>query len=436
MKRIVIALVAFLVVGIGGYFYLNRPDSSPGNAPQLSGAPESNSQISRGEYLTKAADCIACHTTKDGGKPFAGGLAFALPFGKLYAPNITPDPATGIGKWSDEQFVKAMQDGIRSDGQHLYPAFPYASYTQLSRADVLAIKAYIFSLPAVVQANRDPDLMFPFNQRWAMGFWKAAFFENKRFVADESKSAEWNKGYYLANALAHCAECHTPRNVAFALDRRNDYAGAVIQGWRAPNLTSDPLHGIGDWSKDDLEQYLLTGHAAGRGSASGPMAEAVENSLQYLRLEDVSALVAYFRQIPAKTGNDPVSIDRAPSGAVGSTAEAPANSASAKNQLGMELFSAACASCHQWNGIGQQTKYASLTGLRSVNDQHGANVTQMILEGVNAHIRGEAIFMPSFAHAYSDTEISALANFVIEQYGNKQGLVTPQDVAAQRKNMD
>ncbi len=256
----------------------------------------------RGEYLTKAADCVACHTVAGSGKPFAGGVAFRLPFGTIYSTNITADDETGIGRWSDDEFVRAVREGVRKGGRHLYPAFPYTSYTQLSRDDVLAIKSYLFSLPNMRQANRPNTLRFPFNQRWVMGFWNAFFFKSQRFAADPSKSAQWNRGAYLATALGHCGECHTPRNFGFGLEQGKALAGEELQGWRAYNITSDPKYGIGSWSDDEIAQYLNTGHADGRGSAAGPMGEAVAHSLQYLNPEDTAALVVYLRSVPAQTG--------------------------------------------------------------------------------------------------------------------------------------
>jgi mono/diheme cytochrome c family protein len=181
MKRFLNVLVVLLVVGAALYFFLNRTDKSAGQAPVLAGAAPDAALLVRGEYLTKAADCIACHTVAGKGQPFAGGVPFVLPFGTIYSSNITADPTTGIGKWSDDEFVRALHDGVRADGKRLYPAFPYTSYTALSRNDVLAIKAYLFSLPPVSQPNKEADLSFPFNQRWAMGFWNAAFFKSSRF---------------------------------------------------------------------------------------------------------------------------------------------------------------------------------------------------------------------------------------------------------------
>ncbi|HKT28435.1 cytochrome c [Dyella sp.] len=431
MKRFLLVIVILLLIGTGVYLYLNRSDSSEGTSPAMAGTPPSADVLARGEYLAKAADCTACHTVPGSGKAFAGGVAFRLPFGTIYSSNITADEATGIGGWSDDEFVRALHDGIGKHGEHLYPAFPYTSYTLLSRSDVLAIKAYLFSLPKISQPNRINDLSFPYNQRWVMGFWNAGFFKSQRFQPDASQSAQWNSGKYLATALGHCAECHTPRNVAFALDRKNDLAGSVLQGWRAYNITSDPVHGIGAWSDSDLVSYITTGHADGHGSASGPMAEAVENSLRFLQPADASALVAYLRSVPARAGTDPIAIDAKPAPALASSDYAPGGDAHADAQ-GLKVFEGACASCHQWNGKGQQTPYASLLGSRGVNDVRGNNVTQILLHGSSLSGMNADVFMPSFGDAYSNTEIAELSNYVIGHFGNKQGTVTPDDVAQRR----
>lgn len=434
MKRIfVIAPVCVAVAGAAAYAYLTRSDPTPGVAPALAGAPATASQIVRGEYLAKAADCVACHTVS-GGKPFAGGLPFKLPFGTLYSSNITADKETGIGNYSDDDFVRALHDGIRHDGQRLYPAFPYTSYSQLSRDDALAIKAYLFSQPAVTQAAPKPDLMFPFNQRWAMGFWNAVFFKAERFQRAPEKSAEWNSGAYMAIALAHCAECHTPRNIGFALDHGNELSGAIINGWQAPNITSDPVHGIGKWTDAELYQYLRTGHATGHGSAAGPMGEAVENSLQYLNERDVQALITYLRSVPPRAGDNPAQVNSKPEGIATSGPYLPSAATPSHLKDGLRLFEGNCASCHQWNGNGPQSRYASLLGARSVNDPTGRNVTQVILHGVKMRIGGEDVSMPAFKAAFTDNEIAQLSNYVIFQFGGKQGKVTAKTVAEQRKN--
>jgi mono/diheme cytochrome c family protein len=432
LKGLLVLVVAFLVIGTAAYFYLNRTDPADGTSPLIVGAPSNADPVARGEYLARAADCIACHTVAETGKPFAGGLPFKLPFGTIYSSNITADVATGIGGWSDDDFVRAMHDGVRKDGKHLYPAFPYTAYTQLSRADVLAIKAYLFTLPKVNQPERPNELGFPFNQRWAMGFWNAVFFKNQRFQNDASRSPEWNAGAYLAGPLGHCAECHTPRNLGFGLKHGESLAGEELQGWRAWNITSDATYGIGKWSDEDLTQYLRTGHAPGHASAMGPMGEAVAHSLQFLKPEDTAALVTWLRTVPAREGKNPIVIDAAPKAMVASNAAAPGGDDETRDADGSRLFEGACASCHQWNGAGQQTPYAGLAGTRGVNDPSGKTVTQAILHGVTMRVGETDVYMPSFGHAYSDPEIAALANYVIHHFGGKQGEVTAKDVADRR----
>jgi mono/diheme cytochrome c family protein len=432
MKRfvtIVVVLIAILTVVNVAF---NRTDGAAGVAPTIAGAPASADVLARGEYLTRAADCVACHTVPESGRQFAGGVAFKLPIGTIYSSNITADPINGIGGWSDDEFVRAVRDGIGKSGEHLYPAFPYTSYTKLSRDDVLAIKAYLLSLPAVRQADRANDLSFPFYQRWAVGFWNAAFFRDRRFVADTSKPAEWNSGAYLATALGHCAECHTPRNVAFGLEHGKELSGEELQGWRAYNITPDAKYGIGAWSDAEIAQYLKTGFAAGHASAGGPMGEAVSHSLQYLAAPDVTALVAYLRSLPAHEGVHPVEINQQPAPAAASTGTTPGGGDGSAHAQGLKLFEGACASCHQWNGKGQQTPYASLLGTRGVNDVDGTNITQAILVGGKIRVGDSDVFMPAFGAAYSNTEVAALANYVIAHFGGKEGKVTPDQVAKRR----
>ncbi len=433
MRGIGVVVAVLVVAGAGAYLALNRADPSAGSAPALAGAPGAAAVLVRGEYLAKAADCIACHTVPASGRPFAGGLAFKLPFGTIYSSNITTDPDTGIGGWSDDEFVRAVRDGVGRHGEHLYPAFPYTSYTMLSRDDVLAIRAYLASVPAIRQRNRANELSFPFNQRWAIGFWNAVFFKDRRFAADPAKPPDWNRGAYLAGALAHCAECHTPRNPAFGLEHDQELAGNELQGWRAYNITPDPNYGIGSWSDAELANYLKSGVAAGHAGAAGPMGEAVEHSLQYLDNTDLAALVAYLRTVPPRRGEAAIDVERSPAPVMASSASAPPASEAASPSQGLALFEGACASCHQWNGRGQQLAYAALVGLRGVNDRQGTNVTQAILQGVNLHIDGHDVFMPAFGNAYSNTEVAALANYVIAHFGGKAGRITPDDVAERRK---
>lgn len=431
MKRF-IAIAAAAVTMLGGvlaYLAGSRSNAEAGMAPSLEGASASVDVLARGEYLSRAADCIACHTAP-GGKPYAGGLAFKLPFGTIYSSNITSDKTYGIGGWSDEQFVRAVREGVGADGRHLYPAFPYTSYTQLSRQDVLAIKAYLFSLPAEPHPDRPADLRFPFNQRWAMAFWKALFFDNERFEFDARKSSEWNRGAYLAVALGHCGECHTPRNSGFGLQSREELAGADLQGWRAYNITSDPAWGIGAWSEAEIAAYLSSGHAQGRGTASGPMAEAIGHSLRYLTAGDMEALVAYLREVPPRRGNHPVKANLQPEKAISSSTMLPAAEDEAYPR-GRELFAGDCAGCHAWNGQGRQITQAALLGTRGVADPSGLNVAQVVLFGTG-DFQGNGILMPGFASAYSDEEVAEVVNFVLAHFGGVQGRMMPGTIAKLR----
>lgn len=428
-KRLSWLLVALVLLVVSYVLYvLLRPQGAEPVAPIAGAPPQILEPLARGEYLARAADCVACHT-QPGGRPFAGGLAFKLPFGAIYATNITPDPETGIGAWSDEQFVRAVREGVGLEG-HLYPAMPYTSYAALSREDVLAIKAYLFSLAPVKQANPRNDLPFPFNQRWGMAFWNLAFFDNRRFAANPDKGEQWNRGAYLATALGHCGECHTPRNLAFAVKPGQYLSGEVIQGWLAGNITPHLQSGIGSWSEAQLAGYLSRGHAPGRSSASGPMAEAVENSLQYLAPNDIQALVTYLRDIPALAGDAAVSVNLKPEGALAASVVAPAQQA---DTLGQRLFAEHCAGCHLWNGQGRQSPYASLLGSTASNDPQGRSVVQAILKGTRISIGEHHESMPGFAQSHSNEEVAAMANYVLAQFGAKTGTVTSGQVAEQRK---
>jgi mono/diheme cytochrome c family protein len=295
----------------------------------------------------------------------------------------------------------------------------------------VAIKAYLFSLPAVRAPQKPNNFPFPFNQRWGMAFWNALFLKDRRFAPSPAFTAQENRGAYLATALGHCAECHTPRNIAFGLNSGQQFAGAVLQGWRAYNITSDARYGVGAWTDRQLADYLNIGHAHLRGSASGPMGEAVENSLQYLTPQDTSALIAYLRKAPARTGAAGTEVNLASIAMVSSTPWSPGRN-DAPDGLGKHIFEGACASCHQWDGQGQQTPYAALAGDRAVNDPDGMNLTQIILKGSKLRTRQGIVYMPAFGSAYSNQEIAAVSNYVINHFGGKIGRVTPENVQKRR----
>ena len=400
------------------------PNSDPTGTPP--GVAEAD-LVARGEYLARAADCIGCHTTAHG-KPFVGGQAFKLPVGTLYSTNITPDKETGIGEWTDDEFVKAMHEGVDRNGTRLYPAFPYSAYTLLTRNDVLAIKAYLFSLKPVHYRPPENDMMFPFNQRSLMGLWNMLYNPAQRFQPNIDRSPSWNRGAYLIEALGHCGECHTPRTLLQGLDEHKKFGGAMIEGWRAYNMTSDRRSGIGAWSDDELVEYLSTGHAEGRSTAVGPMGPVVSNSLRFLTRDDIKAMVAYLRTAPPIHDEADLAVaQKRPS-----TRRLKVRAGNDED-LGLRVFEGACASCHDWDGTGVQSPYAALIGNRTVNDPTGINLTQVILHGASHQSQPADMYMPAFSTGYSDAEIAAVVNYVTGRFGASPSTVTSDQVAKRRK---
>jgi mono/diheme cytochrome c family protein len=442
MKKIVGSIVATIVVitlADAGWLFLGRdPMSFAGGSTvaleaykggDVTGIPSqfaSADLVKRGAYLVHAADCQACHTTP-GGAPFAGGFAFNMPFGTIYSTNITPDKQTGIGNYTDAQFLAAVHEGIRADGENLYPAMPYTSYTYMTDGDALAIKAYLFTLAPVHAPARQNRLSWPYDQRRVLMLWNVMFNQDERFRPNIGQSPQWNRGAYLAEAMGHCGECHTPRNLAYALDNHRKFAGALTAGWRAYNITSDKDSGIGDWSDQDVDLYLSTGHANGHGGAAGPMGEATDDSLSYLVPDDVHALVTYLRSAPAYASDVPRTV----------TTPAPAShkegTMANDNVRGEKIFAGACASCHDWTGVSPVTGYATLTGVRAVNDPSAVNVAQTVINGVNRTTVQGKIFMPAFGEGYSDDDIAAVANYVTGRFGAKGANLTGKDVNDLRK---
>ena len=425
-----VVVFATVVVAAAGYAWLAPTGPEP--EPPVAGIPvDLPATVARGEYLAKAADCVACHTAISGTR-YAGGRPFSLPFGTIYATNITPDKETGIGNWSDDDFVRAVRQGIGPDG-HLYPAMPYTSYAAMSRSDVVAIKEFLFTLKPVRQQTHEAVLSFPFNQRWGMALWNLAFSREHRFVPDPAKDETWNRGAYLATALGHCGECHTPRNAGFAMNSRDYLAGTIVQGWKAYNTTSEANYGIGRWTVEQVEGFLWRGHAPGRSSAAGPMAEVVENSLQYLTATDIKALVKYLRVVSPATGESGGAITLDPAGASASNAVLPGPGVENEDPRGRQIFAGLCAGCPQWNGAGRQTNYASLVGSRAVNDPSGTALVQVVLHGTSLKVGTQTQMMPGFGLAYSNADIAAVANFVLQHFGAKQGAITAAEVETQRK---
>ncbi len=424
-----LAFMAWLLTAPGaiGFAAGRRVVLADYKGPPVTGVPDalrSASLVERGAYLTRAADCEACHTAK-GGKPWAGGRAFTLPFGTMYSPNITPDVSTGIGRYSDADFLRAVHDGVAPGGKRLYPAFPYTSYTLLADEDVLAIKAFLFSLKPVRNHVAANTLAFPFNQRWLMAIWSTMFNPDKRFEPIPERGREWNRGAYLVEAAEHCGECHTPRNLMQAVDNRRKFAGAAVDGWRAYDITPDKPGGLGDWSDAGLAQYLANGHSEGHGGAGGPMGEAIDYSLAGLAPDDIGAMVVYLRSVPRAGNHDlPAGLALPP--------RTPPEEVAADDRAGKRIFESACAGCHAWTGKGALRPAAALTGDRAVNDASGMNVVQTILSGRVESPAASRAMMPAFGAGYSDEEIASVTNYVTGRFGSRSS-VRPSDVREARR---
>jgi mono/diheme cytochrome c family protein len=319
-----------------------------------------------------------------------------------------------------------VHEGIAADGTRLYPAFPYNSYTLMTDDDALAIKAYLFSLPPVRQETPPNTFGFPFNQRWLMAFWSAFFNPNERYQPNPARSPEWNRGAYLAEALGHCGDCHTPRNLMQAMDHRKKFMGAVAAGWQAYNLTPDKETGVGAWSDATLAQFISTGHVDGYGTASGPMGEAIDNSLSHLKAEDIKALVAYVRTVPA------ISDPALPAPKTAPAPASPKEGLAEADARGAALFAGNCAACHGWSGKSPVLDIATFTGARAVNDPSARNVAQAIVWGVTRETPNGPAVMPAFGHAYSNVEIAAIANYVTRRFGAAPSAITADQVAELR----
>lgn len=412
--------IPVVIVVIGAFVSWRAFSADIESRPDVPVTPE---MIERGRYLAVAADCIACHTAP-GGEPFAGGLEFDLgEMGKLYSSNITPDEETGIGTWSDDDFRRAMHLGIGKGGKRLYPAFPYASYSMLTDEDVLAIKAYLFSLEPVKNTPPPNEMKWPYNQRWLMAYWNWLFNPAEQFVPDESQSPEWNRGKYLVEGLGHCGECHTPRNFLQGPKRSQAFGGAVTRGWHAYNISSDPEHGIGSWTDEQLVSYFTRGYAEGRGPASGPMAEVISHSLRHLTEEDIRAMIVYLRSTkPIDSG--------IPAPRVAEAAQ-PAD-AGDENEHGRQMFAALCSNCHKADGSARQIPYEALRGERALADPHGTNLTQVVLYGTEVHTPYGRISMPGFGDGYTDSDLAAVINYAAAKLGGQKLNITPEEVAKRR----
>ncbi|MGK5079416.1 c-type cytochrome [Janthinobacterium sp. HLX7-2] len=418
--QILFALLILALVAAAALYFL-----SPGQLPNQKKSEQSASTqlINKGEYLARAGDCVACHTVPNG-PVFAGGRAMATPFGNLYVPNITPDDDTGIGLWTPDEFYRMMHTGVSRDGTLLYPAMPFASYTQVTRADSDAIFSYLMSVPPIKQKNREHELRFPFNNRELLIGWRTLYFKQGEFRPDPAQTLEWNRGAYLVKGLGHCAMCHTAVNALGGSSESKAFEGGMIpnQNWYAPSLTSNREAGLGDWEISEIADLLQVG-VSHRGTVYGPMAEVVYNSLQYMTDEDAKAMAVYLKALPQKDDTPP-----------------PTSQARLVDpevmETGRKVYVAQCSMCHGTEGRGQPPSFPILAGNRSITMATPVNPIRMVLNGgyppgtqKNSRPHG----MPPFSHILNDDEVAAVVTYIRVAWGNSGTPVTSTQVNDLRK---
>ena len=377
--------------------------------------PASSEVIARGEYLARAGNCMGCHTTT-GGAEFAGGRGVATPFGVVFAPNITPEARTGIGNWSVDEFWRSLHHGRSKDGRLLYPAFPYPSFTHVSREDSDALYAFLRSVPAVERANTPHALRFPYSTQAALAVWRALYFRPGGFELDTGQSTEWNRGKYLTQGLGHCAACHSGRNPLGGSSLSAQFGGGLMAdgAWHAPSLASPGQAGVQRWPREQVVRLLKDGVSA-HASVSGPMAEVVFNSTQYLTEQDLDAMARYLATIAV--------IEEPPARQRPASAEMMA--------AGTKVYEQHCAACHGDRGQGVSGMYPALAGNRAVTLASHINLVQQIRRGgflPTTAGNPQPFGMPPYGQILNNDEIAAVATFLRQSWGNAAAPVSPLDV--------
>jgi mono/diheme cytochrome c family protein len=404
--------------------------------PEISAAVRQRTPDARhGEYVAQLGDCAACHTTNSGQK-FAGGLPFPTPVGTIFSTNITPDREHGIGSYSFTDFVRVMRFGVTPDGTRLYPAMPYTAYAKVSDEDMQDLFAYLRSgVPAVAEPPRPGTAKWPLNSRWPLAFWNLAFHDSTRFESDPTQDAAWNRGAYLVQGLEHCGTCHTPRGVAL---QEKDVSGtsnlflsgSLLAGTSPINLRGNPGDGLGRWSAEDIATLLKTGRSV-HSAVTGPMAEVIANSTQFMTGQDTMAIAAYLK-----------SLSPAPD-AGRATFEASDESfrkvmEGQEQSPGGRMFMDSCSACHRLSGKGEDNAFPRLAGNPSVLNADPSSLIAVILNGARLPSTSGApsgLAMPAFGWRYNDAQIANLASYLRTSWGNAASAVTAEQVANVRKQM-
>jgi mono/diheme cytochrome c family protein len=385
---------------------------------------QSFDQLERGRYLSIVGDCAACHTLPGSGHELAGGRILETPFGALLAPNITPDRMTGIGAWTDDEFVNAMTKGTGRKGTRLFPAMPYTYYTKISRDDALAIRAYLNTLPPVHNDVRPDQLPFPLSVRENMLVWNRLFFKPGEFQADTSKSGEWNRGAYLTEGLGHCGLCHTPKNELGGDEQSSAMQGYALQGWFAADLTNDPRRGLGSWSVDDIAAYLKTGHNK-FSSATGLMAETIDNSTSKMSDTDLQAIAVYLKDRPGDPAHAAQNREN----------QAPPAPPSLAMKIGQQIYADECAACHKADGKGTPGLFPALAGTSLAQQRDPTSLLHVVLRGTPGLATPKAptaAAMPAFAWVLNDDQVAAVLTYVRNSWGNSAPAVAAGDASKAR----
>lgn len=431
IKRLCLLLTATLIVVAGVLLWTLRTPSSPFDKVTSTEASASPDLIRRGEYVARLGDCVACHSTP-GNAPFSGGLPMATPAGKIYTTNITPDKETGIGRYSLADFDRAVRQGVARDGHRLYPAMPFPSYQKLNDEDIRALYAFMMhGVQPAARKNQPTEIPWPLNMRWPLALWRAAFAAGAPYQTVENRDERWNRGAYLVEGPGHCGSCHTPRGLAFnekALDATSpDYlAGALLDGWYAPSLRGDASSGISRWSEDDVVAFLQKGrnqHAV----VFGSMADAFNNSTQFMRDDDLRAIAHYLKSLPPGSNDS------------GKTWHYPVQNEQGANRLpGEQTFIARCSSCHGADGRGQAPWIPPLAGATSM--QVGASSAINIVLNGSARIVADGVpdayRMPPYRKQLSDQETADVLNYIRSSWGNGGAQTTAKAVGEMRQHTD
>ncbi len=400
-RQVIFGIIAVVLLAvIGGYAWTWRPALAAISANQK---PAADKQAVRlGAELAAIGNCADCHTTI-GGTPYAGGRAIPTPFGTIYASNLTPDPETGIGTWSEEAFRRAMRDGVDREGRQLYPAFPYDHFTKATDADIHALYVFLMSKAPVKNSIPANQLDFPFNYRPIVAGWKVLFLREASLEPDPGKSAEWNRGRYLVEGLGHCGACHTPRNALGAERRNSAYAGGVAEGWNAPPLNAASL-AAHRWTVDQLAEYLSTGWHKLHGAAAGPMADVAKN-LGQASDGDVRAIATYI----ASLSQQPRTANNVP----------PTPRDNFVKNVSPEvaaIYAGACANCHNDRNDVGPSKAVSLGFSTAVRQADPSNTVRVIMHGIHAYQTNGGPYMPAFDGILTDRQIISLAQYVRARY--------------------